>query len=264
MRGRSGGRTSTASAKVTWKLDLAPGKSVDLKYTWNYYWRYEASWVATTAQAVVAARPRHAEASRQIVCQGQILLVSAKAQVFMLDVLERLEELLLIVLREGLVGHREEAVVFLLDMFAEEADVTLGVRDEASNRFVLPAAAPSIASAMALTWRGLARARGASRRLARPGGKPSASIAGKRWVSSLPRWQRSAKLRKKSSACSAAVLSNRPAAAQFRAIFSRQSSTCSITRCSPLRISVGFIGRLLVRVCWFVLLNRTWRAAGGL
>ena len=25
--------------KVTWKLDLEPGKSVDLKYTWNYYWR---------------------------------------------------------------------------------------------------------------------------------------------------------------------------------------------------------------------------------
>jgi hypothetical protein len=26
-------------AKVTWKLDLEPGKSADLKYTWNYYWR---------------------------------------------------------------------------------------------------------------------------------------------------------------------------------------------------------------------------------
>ena len=26
-------------AKVTWKLDLEPGESVDLKYTWNYYWR---------------------------------------------------------------------------------------------------------------------------------------------------------------------------------------------------------------------------------
>jgi len=25
--------------KVTWKLDLEPGKSVELKYTWNYYWR---------------------------------------------------------------------------------------------------------------------------------------------------------------------------------------------------------------------------------
>jgi hypothetical protein len=25
--------------KVVWKLDLEPGKSVDLKYTWNYYWR---------------------------------------------------------------------------------------------------------------------------------------------------------------------------------------------------------------------------------
>jgi len=25
--------------KVTWKFDLEPGKSVDLKYTWNYYWR---------------------------------------------------------------------------------------------------------------------------------------------------------------------------------------------------------------------------------
>ena len=26
-------------AKVTWTLDLEPGKSVELKYTWNYYWR---------------------------------------------------------------------------------------------------------------------------------------------------------------------------------------------------------------------------------
>ena len=26
-------------AKITWKLDLPPGKSVDLKYSWNYYWR---------------------------------------------------------------------------------------------------------------------------------------------------------------------------------------------------------------------------------
>ena len=26
-------------AKVAWKLDLEPGESVDLKYTWNYYWR---------------------------------------------------------------------------------------------------------------------------------------------------------------------------------------------------------------------------------
>jgi hypothetical protein len=26
-------------AKVTWKLDLGPGESVDLKYTWSYYWR---------------------------------------------------------------------------------------------------------------------------------------------------------------------------------------------------------------------------------
>lgn len=26
-------------AKVTWTVDLEPGKSVDLKYTWNYYWR---------------------------------------------------------------------------------------------------------------------------------------------------------------------------------------------------------------------------------
>ena len=25
--------------KITWKLDLQPGKSVDLKYAWNYYWR---------------------------------------------------------------------------------------------------------------------------------------------------------------------------------------------------------------------------------
>ena len=25
--------------KVTWKLELEPGKSCDLKYTWNYYWR---------------------------------------------------------------------------------------------------------------------------------------------------------------------------------------------------------------------------------
>jgi hypothetical protein len=25
--------------KITWKLDLKPGQSVDLKYTWNYYWR---------------------------------------------------------------------------------------------------------------------------------------------------------------------------------------------------------------------------------
>ncbi len=26
-------------AKVTWMLDLEPGKNVELKYTWNYYWR---------------------------------------------------------------------------------------------------------------------------------------------------------------------------------------------------------------------------------
>jgi hypothetical protein len=26
-------------AKVTWKIDLEPGKSVELKYSWNYYWR---------------------------------------------------------------------------------------------------------------------------------------------------------------------------------------------------------------------------------
>ncbi len=25
--------------KVTWKLDLEPGQGVDLKYTWNYFWR---------------------------------------------------------------------------------------------------------------------------------------------------------------------------------------------------------------------------------
>ena len=27
------------NAKITWKLDLEPGKSVELKYNWNYYWR---------------------------------------------------------------------------------------------------------------------------------------------------------------------------------------------------------------------------------
>jgi hypothetical protein len=26
-------------AKITWKLELEPGKSVELKYNWNYYWR---------------------------------------------------------------------------------------------------------------------------------------------------------------------------------------------------------------------------------
>jgi hypothetical protein len=26
-------------AKITWKVDLDPGKSVELKYNWNYYWR---------------------------------------------------------------------------------------------------------------------------------------------------------------------------------------------------------------------------------
>lgn len=25
--------------KVTWKLDVPPGESVDLNYTWDYYWR---------------------------------------------------------------------------------------------------------------------------------------------------------------------------------------------------------------------------------
>jgi hypothetical protein len=25
--------------KVTWTVKLEPGKSVDLKYTWHYYWR---------------------------------------------------------------------------------------------------------------------------------------------------------------------------------------------------------------------------------
>jgi hypothetical protein len=25
--------------KATWKVQLDPGKGIDLKYTWNYYWR---------------------------------------------------------------------------------------------------------------------------------------------------------------------------------------------------------------------------------
>jgi hypothetical protein len=25
--------------RITWKIDLAAGKSVDLGYTWHYFWR---------------------------------------------------------------------------------------------------------------------------------------------------------------------------------------------------------------------------------
>ena len=77
--------------------------------------------------AANANRPRHAEAIRQFVSQVQELLVRAEAHVFVLDVLESRQQPLLIVLGQGLVGHREQAMVFLFDVFPQQADVTSGM-----------------------------------------------------------------------------------------------------------------------------------------
>ena len=83
--------------------------------------------VATAGPVAVVTRPCHAEAVRQFVSHVQELLVRAQAHVLVLDVLESCQEPLLIVLGQGLVGHREQAMVLLLDVFAQKADVTLGV-----------------------------------------------------------------------------------------------------------------------------------------
>ncbi len=126
------------------------------------------------------------------------------------------QQRLLIVLGQGLVGHREQAVVLLLDVFPQQAHVTLGMIDELGDRFAVTSGGPLDCFRHA---RICVRPCSCSESITPVGppwrGNPLASIAGKRWVSSLPWWQRSAKLRKKSSACSAEVLSNRPSVAQF-------------------------------------------------
>ena len=66
----------------------------------------------------------------------------AEAHVFVLDVLESLQEPLLIVLGQGLIGHREQAVVLLFDVFPQQADVALGIVDELSDRFALASGGP--------------------------------------------------------------------------------------------------------------------------
>src|SRR5208337_4696583 len=94
----------------------------------------ESAMVTTAASAAVFNRPCHAEAIRQFFSHGQELLVRAKAHVLVLDVLESIQELLLIVLGQGLVGHREQAMVLLLDVFAQKADITSGMTHELTDR----------------------------------------------------------------------------------------------------------------------------------
>lgn len=40
------------------------------------------------------------------------------------------------------VGHREQAMILLLDVLAQKADVTLGVSDESSDRFAAAGGGP--------------------------------------------------------------------------------------------------------------------------
>jgi hypothetical protein len=86
--------------------------------------------MAAASLAAVDNRPGHAETTGQLACHAQKLLVRPQAHVLPLDVLESREESLLIVVGQGLVGHRKQAVVLLLDMFPREADVAVGMRDE--------------------------------------------------------------------------------------------------------------------------------------
>ena len=67
----------------------------------------------------------------------QVFLVRAQPHVFVLDMLECRQEPLLLVLGQGLVGHRKQAVVLLLDVLAEETDVTPSVCDEPGDGFAL-------------------------------------------------------------------------------------------------------------------------------
>ena len=63
--------------------------------------------VAATARGTAANRPCNTQAIRQLLSYGQELLVSTEAHVFVFDVLKSIQELLLIILGQGLVGHRE-------------------------------------------------------------------------------------------------------------------------------------------------------------
>ena len=75
-------------------------------------------------------RGRDPEARDEPVDEGQVALVRPRAHVLRLDVPERLEELLLLGLREHLVGHREEHLVLLRDVSAQELDVVPGAQRE--------------------------------------------------------------------------------------------------------------------------------------
>jgi hypothetical protein len=60
--------------------------------------------VANAALGAVDNRPGHAEATSQLVSHAQVLLVRAQTQVFLLDVLESLQEFLLVLLVQGLLA----------------------------------------------------------------------------------------------------------------------------------------------------------------
>jgi hypothetical protein len=66
--------------------------------------------VAAAAPTIVDNCPGHAEATGQLACHAQKLLVRPQAHVFLLDVLKSRQKPLLIVVCQGLIGHRKQAV----------------------------------------------------------------------------------------------------------------------------------------------------------
>src|SRR5262249_31073644 len=72
----------------------------------------------------------HPPALGQLVGEPQVLFVSVRPHVVVFQRGERLQQVALVFLRQGLLGHREQAVVLLGDVFAEESDVGPGVHDK--------------------------------------------------------------------------------------------------------------------------------------
>ena len=133
---------------------------------------------------------RHAETIRQFIGDLQVLLVCPQSHVFRFDLGKGLEQLLLISLGKGLVGHTEQAVIFLLDVLTEQFDVGTGVFGKLFGAVESPASRAASASLIPATSR---RPSSCSRRITPVGPQsreyPLASIAGKKCDSSLPWWQ---------------------------------------------------------------------------
>ena len=83
--------------------------------------------MATATVACGAHRPSNAEPLSQLVGYRQEFLVRANPHMLVFHLMKCLQQTVLVLLGKRLVGHRKQAMVLLLDVLPQQADLGMGV-----------------------------------------------------------------------------------------------------------------------------------------